>query len=585
VIDYLPRQLDYISSNPVADYNSTYRTVKWNLPNFNGSSSGTVHITTMVNTRNVPCGKITNTACLESDKYCSVALRDVNVCNWTNIIYANEHVTGGDGTGTSWENAYKNLQMALGGAQLMSCGSQIWVAAGNYKPTDIPDNSQASFNLVQGANLYGHFAGDENSLNERNLADADNETVLDGLIDPEYDGRVNNIITGQSIHNSTIVDGLTIQKAEYGGVSLGDCNAIISNCKIRDNNSSYDNSFGLYLQYCPRCIVKNNIISDNGGHGIYCFNDNNDTIINNFIYNNGTLQNQLSGDGIYIAAAQKVSIRNNTIFSNFANGIYVTQTSQHPNVKNCIIRGNAKDFSDGNAFSVNYCCLKNSHSGTGNFVAAPCFVNPNSPYDLHIKWNSPCTVTGDANGIPSNETDIDGEPRTWYGRVDIGADEYYRSPDFDANGIVNFNDLAVLALAWFSTPASANWNPRCDFAQNRKIDAGDLKLFCQNWLWHSGVIKTQDSNDGGDGGGDGGEEPMEEESMGSGLMLNSLMRTTAISMQSDVAENDVEAVLEWTDAIELEAEMAGLPAADYAAFRQALERDLLGTLEPATDDQ
>ena len=597
VIDYLPRELDYVSSNPIADYNSTYHTVKWNLPNFNGSSSGTVHITTTVNTRNVPCGKITNTACLESDKYYSVALRDVNVCNWTNIVFVNEHVAGGDGSGTSWENAYSNLQMALGGAQLMSCGSQIWVAAGNYKPTNIPDNAEASFELVEGVHLYGHFAGNETSLDARDLADVNSETILDGLIDSVH--RVNSVINGRSIANSVTIDGFTIQKAGSslynGGIYLYDCDVIVQNCKISENevgiyadsssnltvaNTIFsNNSEGLYV-YESSLILKNNNISYNQGDGVYLEDSRETTIINNWIYNNGDPYS-LWGSGIYYYSGNTYVpvFRNNTICNNRYCGI-LAESGPDPIIRNCIIRGNARDFSDGNAFNVNYCCLQAYHSGTKNIYGDandPCFVNPNPPYDLHIKANSPCKDTGDPAGNYDGETDIDGEGRL-NGVVDIGADEYYyhSAADFDKSGTVDFYDYAYLAKAWLSTPINNNWNSICDLKVDvdNAINAGDLKLFCDDWLKSSGIAQGQD---------EGGEEPMGEEGEEFSLTFNSLVRTAELSAQAVAAGGDAEAILEWTDAIELEAEMAGLSSEGYDTFRQALEADLLGTLDSAAD--
>ncbi len=61
------------------------------------------------------------------------------------------------------------------------------------------------------------------------------------------------------------------------------------------------------------------------------------------------------------------------------------------------------------------------------------------------------------------------------------------------------------------------------------------------------------------------------------------MRTAELSAQAVAAGGDAEAILEWTDAIELEAEMAGLSSEGYDTFRQALEADLLGTLDSAAD--
>jgi parallel beta-helix repeat protein len=403
------------------------------------------------------------------------------------IIYVNEHATG-DRNGTSWENAYTDLQDALGYARA-GCGSQIWVAAGTYKPTNCPGYSGVSFELVDGVSLYGHFAGVETSTSERDLANANYETILDGLIDPNNDGRVDYIIKGQSIDNVTI-DGFTVQSAGSDGINLDDCNAIISNCMIRDNyvcgianeNGSgmiihkctfTDNEYGVY-NYNEALTINGSIIKNNSWCGIMLDTGSSATIINNWIYNN-----EISG--IYISYPASVpTIRNNTICNNYPYGIEFYGYAD-ANIRNCIIRGNTEgDLGGGTFNNVNYCCLQSYHSGTGNIYGDandPCFVNP--PDNLHIKKNSPCRNKGNSNGIPSGETDIDGEGRI-NGIVDIGADEYYRSPDFDKNGIVNFKDFALLAKVWEAD------SPTYNLADGTIIDNKDLVAFCNDWLTQPG---------------------------------------------------------------------------------------------------
>jgi parallel beta-helix repeat protein len=416
-----------------------------------------------------------------------------------------------------------------------------------------------SFELVEGVDLLGHFAGFEASPDERDLANANYETILDGLIYPENDGRVTYVIKGQSIHNSTIIDGLTIQKARYDGVYLYDCNTIISNCKIRDNYSN-----GLNFNWRQWCTVKNNIISNNGYNGINLSGDCAATIIDNWIHNN-------SVSGILSNSSSAATIRNNTIYGNATYGIQLNWGAS-PIIRNCIIRENSYDDLSSNISNVNYCCLQTEHSGTGNIwgdANDPCFVNPNPPYDLHIKWNSPCRNKGDSNGIPPDETDIDGEGRIKYGRVDIGADEYYRSPDFDKNGIVDFKDFAVLALTWLKENGDGGFNEICDLADDDIIDVSDLKLFCQDWLLQTGEAQ------GLMFGGEGGEEMMME-------------NNEALLAESILTEADVKEILEWTDAIEAEIEGSAegrSSAGEYAIFRQALEEDLLRMLKSSTDEK
>jgi hypothetical protein len=61
----------------------------------------------------------------------------------------------GSNTGGSWEDAYTDLQSALGPA---SPCTEVWVAAGTYKPTSGTDRT-ATFALKSGVALYGGFSG------------------------------------------------------------------------------------------------------------------------------------------------------------------------------------------------------------------------------------------------------------------------------------------------------------------------------------------------------------------------------------------------------------------------------------------
>ncbi len=78
--------------------------------------------------------------------------------------------------------------------------------------------------------------------------------------------------------------------------------------------------------------------------------------------------------------------------------------------------------------------------GSGNIAVDPQFFDPASE-DLHLGSQSPCINTGDPDFVPATgETDIDGDPRVVYGRVDIGADEYYDN-DCNDNGIPDDQDI------------------------------------------------------------------------------------------------------------------------------------------------
>lgn len=80
----------------------------------------------------------------------------------------------GNNDGTSWADAYTNLQSAIDAS---TTGGQLWIAGGTYKPQgNTPDSSH--FLALKAIQLYGGFAGTESQLEERDPVI--NETILSG---------------------------------------------------------------------------------------------------------------------------------------------------------------------------------------------------------------------------------------------------------------------------------------------------------------------------------------------------------------------------------------------------------------------
>jgi parallel beta-helix repeat protein len=105
--------------------------------------------------------------------------------------------------------------------------------------------------------------------------------------------------------------------------------------------------------------------------------------------------------------------------------------------------------------------------------------------DYHLRPGSACINTGDPGfTVTTGPFDIDGEPRVIYGRVDIGADEFYEnSCDFNNDVAVDFRDYAILANAWLAESGSPAWNPQCNLNGDSIINLEDLALFLEEWLF------------------------------------------------------------------------------------------------------
>ena len=143
------------------------------------------------------------------------------------VFFVDADATGTN-TGTTWTNAFTDLQEALAAAL---SGDEIWVAEGTYKPiipadsanvTDVERN--ARFQLRNGVGLYGGFAGTETSRDERDISA--HPTILSGdllgndndVIDPDEPTRAENswhvVKAGDPntgpVNAATVLDGFMI---------------------------------------------------------------------------------------------------------------------------------------------------------------------------------------------------------------------------------------------------------------------------------------------------------------------------------------------------------------------------------------
>ena len=90
-------------------------------------------------------------------------------------IYVDANATGTN-NGTSWTNAFTELHAATA---LAGYGAQIWIADGTYYPTS-STNRNISFQINNGVEIYGGFAGGETSISQRDWVA--NPTILSGDI-------------------------------------------------------------------------------------------------------------------------------------------------------------------------------------------------------------------------------------------------------------------------------------------------------------------------------------------------------------------------------------------------------------------
>ena len=193
----------------------------------------------------------------------------------------------GANNGSSWSNAYTDLQAALAVAK---SGDEIWVAAGTYKPTYGNDRNQ-SFVMPDGVALYGGFAGIETETNRQQRDWKTHVTILSGDIGAQRDISDNSytVVTGR---NNAVLDGFTVTggNSSYsytsgGGMLNSSVSPTIANC-IFSGNSSYGFGGGMCnYKSSPTvtsCTFNGNLSQEGGG---MCNLTESSPVVTNCIFN------------------------------------------------------------------------------------------------------------------------------------------------------------------------------------------------------------------------------------------------------------------------------------------------------------
>ena len=119
---------------------------------------------------------------------------------------------GAEGDGPGWARGHRDLQDALAAAKP---GTEIWVAAGTYKPDRGTGDRTASFQLKSGVALYGGFAGGETRRDQRDAKK--NKTILSGDLKgddgPDFaqnDENSYHVVTARRTDRTAVLDGFII---------------------------------------------------------------------------------------------------------------------------------------------------------------------------------------------------------------------------------------------------------------------------------------------------------------------------------------------------------------------------------------
>lgn len=252
------------------------------------------------------------------------------------IIYVDQSATGNN-DGSSWTNAFTNLQLALDYANIEK--DSVFVAQGLYTPS----SKTESFVIADGVNVFGGFSGTESSFTERDIMT--NPTTLSGDIlgddqavsyteSTRSDNAYNIVRPGKNV----VIDGFTIS----GGHAMNQGNTtqrtggaivrihttaqedalVVQNCVIKDN-TAWAQAAGIYCDFRPsgqntsvtinNCEFYNNISTvgsavsiANRTAGLLSFNNS------NCLYHHNRIENESTRDGLAGSALFLFSIATNS---------------------------------------------------------------------------------------------------------------------------------------------------------------------------------------------------------------------------------------------------------------------------------
>ena len=383
---------------------------------------------------------------------------------------------GGDNNGSSWEDAYSQLQNAFAASKQ---DFEIRVAKGTYKPVDsngyVTVDRTSSFQLRDAVIVKGGYAGwGEPDPNTRDVLRF--ETILSGDIGiPDFSAdNTYHVVTASNVGSATVLDGFTITDGYAdgndvngfgGGVYVDQSNPKIINCTIIDNYAIYggglyngrwsnptlsgcrfiDNSAGqgggICISYGTSTVTNCTFESNSAQNGPAILNFSSDSVFSNCLFsgNNGTwggaMNNQWSNP----------ILKNCTFCQNVAySGGALWNYESDSLLINCILWDDTPDdISHYDADSITEVAYSNISTsdwvpwpGEGNICVNPEFADQNNidpnKSDYHLKsefgrWDpderrwtnddvtSPCIDKGDPHYPVGNEPAPNG------GIINMGA--------------------------------------------------------------------------------------------------------------------------------------------------------------------
>ncbi|MFH0908258.1 MAG: choice-of-anchor Q domain-containing protein [bacterium] len=258
--------------------------------------------------------------------------------------------------------------------------------------------------------------------------------------------------------NNSVLSG---NSAYWGG---GAYCGTLSNCTLAGNSAN--DGGGTFWGMLYNCTLTGNTADEQGGGAKY------DTLHNCTLLGNSAIE----GGGAFWGTLYNCALTGNTASEGGG--------ASGGELYNCTLTGNTASEGGGAYWGTHYNCvvyyntapsdpnysytsLTNSCTtpdpgGVGNITNAPSFVDL-ATTNLRLKADSPCIDAGRNEAWMTEASDLDGNPRIFNGRVDMGAYEYTIASDLRALLEGPYDAVSNAMIGALSIPTNA---PYCEDPRN-----------------------------------------------------------------------------------------------------------------------
>jgi hypothetical protein len=368
------------------------------------------------------------------------------------VIYVNAAAAGAN-NGTSWANAYTDLQTALGAA---NASDEIWVVAATYKPH--ASTRTVSFAMKNAVGVYGGFIGTETLRSQRDSAV--NVTTLSGDIGSVGSSNDNSfhVVTAEAtVTSSGVLDGFTISGGQAdgdpaqnqnrgAGIWINAGSPTLARLLVTANFALAQGA-GMRITSGSAILLNSTFLSNtvgfnvdtftNGGGGVFVGGGSSLTA-QNCVFRSNSISGTTTGGGGIQSSGAPLTLINSIFAQNSPNGLQVGSadgsvivnstftahsgygaaffSSNSNSIANSILWGNSTGQlclgppCTGSA-TVTYSDIQGGgFVGAGNIDSDPNFLS--SPGDLRPGPLSPVVDAGNNSAVPGGVTvDIAGLPR------------------------------------------------------------------------------------------------------------------------------------------------------------------------------